>query len=65
MADDLVVSAAFPIGTLIRATLRPQDLIPTLLMELRCRNKESWLSISSEVPHADLMDDDGERSFTM
>ena len=46
-------------GTIICGTLRPQDLLPTLLAELRSWDEVAWKSISDQVPHGALLEDGG------
>jgi hypothetical protein len=47
------------LGTVIHATLRTQDLIPALLVELRCHNPARAEELSKVVPHEELLQDDG------
>lgn len=44
-------------GTVIRATMRPQDLIPCFLTELRSYDVKAAEKIAADVPHAQIMTD--------
>lgn len=46
-------------GTIIHATMRPQDLIPAFLVALRSWNPKASEAIAATIPHDKLMDDSG------
>ena len=46
-------------GTIICGTLRPQALLPAFMVELRSWDEVAWKSISDQVPHGALLEDDG------
>ena len=46
-------------GTIIHGTLRPQDLIPALLRELRSWSPDEASHVSSGIPHDDLVGETG------
>mgnify|MGYP003675493637 CR=1 FL=1 len=43
------------VGTVTAGTMRPQDLIPAFLVELRCHDRAAAEAISVKVPHDDLV----------
>ena len=47
------------IGTVIHGTLRSQDLLPALLIELRSLDVDAGENLSSQVPHSQLVNGDG------